>query len=271
MNALLQLQTLLFPLSPLLQALPVLPFSESPYYDEVLQSVIGILIFAILVQSYAFSRPPPLPMKKLPAQPTINLEFSPPTSSEGLPDSFAPLLSSSHLEILTHALSADQLHALSFNGSLTLHSGPHAIPFHKAAPNKPSRPPLGITVSPKTNITIQAAIGTDNLSSADDHNPAVPVAHRSKSMVRNVNAVISPPLKMGNVAATLVHLPNLFEDHAVPNMRRVQILQWGLDFLSTATGFVEKVLWSLEQVSGCYQEAKRFFDEAPESVATYNT
>ena len=32
---------------------------------------------------------------------------------------------------------------------------------------------------------------------------------------------------MGYVAVTLVHLPILFEDHAVPNTRRVQIIQWG--------------------------------------------
>ena len=249
------MSSFLLPLHPLLRSLPALPYSDHPHFDGALHILLFALFFLLLLQSYAFSTPPPVPRKKLPPQPTINLEFSPRTSSEeGLPESFAPLLSSSHLEVIYAALTADQLHALAFEGSLSLAPGTHAIPFHKAPLHEPpsNRPPLLVAVPLRgSTVNVSASVGSDTLTAAKDFDPDTPMSTRSSTMVKNVALSITPPLHLSNVAATLVHLPHLFEDHAVPsmraNMRRVQILQWALDFLASFTSWFEKLLWGVEQ------------------------
>jgi hypothetical protein len=234
----------LLPFGPFLSSLPTLPGSSHPSYLTYLHVSICILAFLMLLQSSGFARPPPVAKKKLPRQPKLSLQFTPPSSASGLPDSFAPLLSSSHLEVLYDLLSADQLHALRFEGELGLQPGKHPIPFHKNS----QRPPLTVSVPASgTTVSLQASVGSDSLHPDVDFDPSTPVTDRSRTMVKDLTASISPPLALGNVAATLVHLPNLFEDHAVPSMRRVQILQWAMDFLSNFTMWIEKLLWSLEQ------------------------
>ena len=49
----------------------------------------------------------------------------------GLPDSFAPLLSSSEMQLLTHNLTADLLHACNVHATVQLREGRHVIPLNK--------------------------------------------------------------------------------------------------------------------------------------------
>jgi len=68
-------------LSPFIKYLPSPPLSNnpllSPYYDNVLLTVVAILTFTLLVQATAFSRPPKLPRKKLLQRNKIHLKFTP--------------------------------------------------------------------------------------------------------------------------------------------------------------------------------------------------
>jgi hypothetical protein len=170
-------------------------------------------------------------------------EESPFLHSHNLPDSFAPLLSSSQMEILRHQLTADLIHAIHVKGGVRIREGRHEIPLDK---NK-SRPQL-LFVVPKggCRVTAVAGVGSDGLSSDEDLDVTRPTATRSKPMVKHAGLVLDPPLPLANVAPTLIHFPTLFEDNFVPTLRRIQIVRFALDLVVSFSSFLEKVLWIIE-------------------------
>jgi hypothetical protein len=161
-----------------------------------------------------------------------------------LPDSFAPLLSSSQMEILYEELSTDLLHAMQVEGVLRLCCGRHNIPLDKDS----SRPQLVLDV-PKDGckVTAVTAIGSDGFSTDDDLDPSKKTEERSSPMVKHAGVTLDPPLPLANVAPTLIHFPTLFEDNVVKyTLRRIQIVRYALDMLKSISSFIEKVLWIIE-------------------------
>ena len=167
----------------------------------------------------------------------------PPFVNDLLPDSFAPLLSSSHVEILTEHLTADLIHAVHVEAGVRMREGRHEIPFDKDA----SRPQLLLEV-PKGGVRLSAAatVGSDGLSSNQDLDVTLSTTSRSKPMVKNAGIAFDPPLPLSNVAPTLIYFPTLFEDSAVPALRRIQIFRYLLDFVVSISTFLERCLWILE-------------------------
>jgi hypothetical protein len=163
---------------------------------------------------------------------------------DNLPDSFAPLISSSHMEVLRHHLTTDLIHAIHAEGNIKLRPGRFEIPLDK----DPSRPQLVLQVpSSGCKITAVGVIGSDGFSSADDLNPSIATTDRCLPMVKRAGLIFDPPLPLHNVAPTLIHFPTLFEDNLVRyKLRRIQIVKLALDFIYSASSFIEKVLWIIE-------------------------
>ena len=162
-----------------------------------------------------------------------------------LPDSFAPLLSSSQMEILTDNLTSDLLHAAHVEGSIRLQKGRHEIPLDIDS----SRPQLILEVPNMSGckVTAVASIGSDGVSNRDDLDVSKPTAERSKPLVKHAGLLLDPPLPLVNVAPTLIHFPTLFEDNVVKyTLRRLQIVRYALDFVTSMSAFIEKVLWIVE-------------------------
>ena len=174
----------------------------------------------------------------------IEQETEPPfLHSHNLPDSFAPLLSSSQMEILRHQMTADLIHAVHAKGGVRIREGRHEIPLDKDK----SRPQLLLEV-PKggCKVAIAASVGSDGLSTNEDMDVTRPTESRSKPMVKHAGLVLDPPLPLANVAPTLIHFPTLFEDKFVPTLRRIQIVRFALDLVVSLSSFIEKVLWIIE-------------------------
>jgi hypothetical protein len=65
-------------------------------------------------------------------------------------------------------------------------------------------------------------------------------------MVKSADLIFDPPLRLGNVAPTLLHFPNLFEDRALPKLRRMQVVGFIVEFLASLWFLLEKFLWLIE-------------------------
>jgi hypothetical protein len=183
---------------------------------------------------------------------------SPPTTNESpsqqfawnnlhdcLPDSFAPLLFSSHTQLLSQQLTADLIHAVTAEAGVRMRPGRHEVPLDKDG----SRPQLVLHVPAVDGcrITAVAHVGSDGLSHEQDLNVRRPTEQRSKPMVKHAGIVLDPPLPLLNVAPTLIHFPTLFEDrYMIPTLRRVQIVRFVLDFVVSISSFLEKCLWIVE-------------------------
>jgi hypothetical protein len=173
-----------------------------------------------------------------------------PTRSPDLPDSFAPLLSSSQTEVLFDELTCDLLHGMHVEGNVRLRPGRHEIPLDQDS----SRPQLILDLGEARKgaeegckITVVASIGSDGFSSADDLDVNRQTKERSLPMVKHAGLLLDPPLPLVNVAPTLIHFPTLFEDNIVKyTLRRIQIVRFMIDFLMSMNSFIEKVLWILE-------------------------
>eukprot|EP00956_Cyclotella_meneghiniana_P005569 scaffold7169_cov76-Cyclotella_meneghiniana.AAC.1 len=179
----------------------------------------------------------------------------------GLPDSFAPLLSSSEMQLLTHNLTADLLHACYVHATVQLREGRHIIPLNK----NELRPQFYLDSTNATNnnannsntvnqnrggcqISASVVIGSQHLSRDQDLDTATPTMERSRPIVKNMELVFDPPLRLGNVAPTLLHFPTLFEDLTwMPVVRGSYVLGYLLDFMSSLWYLVEKILWYVEK------------------------
>lgn len=163
---------------------------------------------------------------------------------DDLPDSFAPLLSSSHMEILNHHMTADLIHGIHVEAGIRMPAGRHEIPLDKDL----SRPQFIMDV-PKGGCRLSAVVGvgSDGFSTAEDLDVNKATTTRSRPMVKHAGLVLDPPLPLVNVAPTLIHFPTLFDDNTlVPTLRRIQLLRLVMDFVVSISSFLEKLLWILE-------------------------
>ena len=164
---------------------------------------------------------------------------------DSLPDSFAPLLSSSHTEVVLQQLSADLLHAIQAEASVRVREGRHEIPLNKDH----TRPQFQLH-SPKGGCRISAVaiVGSDNLTLEEDLDVSRATTTRSKPMVKKAQLVLDPPMPLANVAPTLIHIPTLFADKKLPSLRRIQIVRMMMDFVISISSWLEKWLWIIESV-----------------------
>ena len=162
-----------------------------------------------------------------------------------LPDSFAPLLSSSQTDLLLDHLTADLIHGVQAEAGLRMQMGRHEIPLDKDS----SRPQLVLDV-PKggCRLTAVAGIGSDQFTLDQDLDVNVPTASRSCPMVKHAGIVFDPPLPLSNVAPTLIHFPTLFEDRLLPALRRIQLFRIVMDAIISISSFIEKCLWIVESI-----------------------
>jgi hypothetical protein len=160
-----------------------------------------------------------------------------------LPDSFAPLLSSSHTEVVLQQLTADLLHAVQAEASVQVREGRHEIPLNKNL----RRPQLQLH-SPKggCRISVVAIVGSDNLSLEEDLDASRETNSRSQPMAKKAQLILDPPMPLANVAPTLIHIPTLFEDKKLPVLRRIHIVRMFMDFVISISSWLERLLWILE-------------------------
>lgn len=166
------------------------------------------------------------------------------TGSFDLPDSFAPLLSSSQTEMLLDHLTADLIHGVRAEASVKMQPGRHEIPLDK----DPTRPQFTVDIPPQgIKLSAIATVGSDGFSSAQDLDVTIPTETRSRPMVKQASLTFEPPLPLINVAPTLIHIPTLFEDNSVvPRLRRIQAIRYLIDTVATVSSIIEKVLWVIE-------------------------
>jgi len=163
-----------------------------------------------------------------------------------LPDSFAPLLSSSQTEVLLHHLTADLVHGVHAEARAQMKQGKHEIPLDK----NPTRPQL-IFNAPEEGclFSANAQIGSDCCTDKEDLDVSIPTSQRSRPMVKNAEVTIYPAVPLLNVAPTLIHFPTLFEDqNMLPYMRRIPLVRFLVEWVVAISSSIEKLLWVLEGI-----------------------
>lgn len=161
-----------------------------------------------------------------------------------LPDSFAPLLSSSETEVLLDHLTADLIHGMKAEANVLLRPGRHEIPLDK----DPLRPQFTVDI-PTNGIKLSAVarVGSDGFTAMQDLDVCIPTELRSRPMVKQAELVFEPALPLLNVAPTLIHIPTLFEDNTVvPRLRSIQVIRYFIDALVGVSSLIEKILWVIE-------------------------
>lgn len=161
-----------------------------------------------------------------------------------LPDSFAPLLSSSQTEMLLHHLTTDLVHGIHAKAIVQVQEGIHEIPLDK----DPSRPQFNINIGKGgCRVSVNADVGSDSFSQEQDLDVSIPTTSRSLPMVKHAGVTFDPPVSLKNVAPTLIHIPTLFEDsYMVPRYRRIPIIRHFINVIIGISNYIEKVLWILE-------------------------
>jgi len=175
---------------------------------------------------------------------------------QGLPDSFAPLLSSSEMEVLWDGLTADLIHAVQVQAQVRLREGRHTIPLDK----DDMRPQFWFdssgsdifsaqneTTKKGCKISANFIVGSERMTLDEDLDTSKHISERSQPMVKSGDLIFDPPLRLGNVAPTLLHFPQLFEDKAMPRLRRMQIVGFVIEFLASLWFLLEKILWMIER------------------------
>ncbi|GKY98734.1 hypothetical protein MPSEU_000829700 [Mayamaea pseudoterrestris] len=161
-----------------------------------------------------------------------------------MPDSFAPLLSSSHVEVLLNQLTADLIHGAKAEATIRLRPGQYEIPLDKDS----SRPQLTLQAPEKgCKVSVLALVGSDRLTTAQDLSGSIATSARSQTMVKAAGLVLDPPLALLNVAPTLIHFPTLFQDvYLQHQVRKWQLLRWLKSWIVSLHSWIEKFLWILE-------------------------
>jgi len=161
-----------------------------------------------------------------------------------LPDSFAPLLSSSQTEVLLHHLTTDLMHGVHIKALAQIQEGGYEIPLDK----DPSRPQFNIDIGKGgCKVSINANVGSDGFSQEQDLDVSIPTISRTLPMVKHAGITFDPPVSLKNVAPTLIHIPTLFEDsYVVPRYRRIQIIRHIINLIIGISNYIEKMLWIVE-------------------------
>jgi hypothetical protein len=176
-----------------------------------------------------------------------------------LPDSFAPLLSSSEMEMVTTGITADLIHAVQIRAIVRLRQGRHIIPLDKDD-RRPqfwfdSRDCNDIIANGNADessttkgckVSASVTVGSERFSLDEDLDTTRRTTSRSRPMVKGGDLIFDPPLRLGNVAPTLLHFPNLFEDRALPKLRRMQVVGFIIEYLASMWYVLEKLLWMIE-------------------------
>ncbi|KAL7554360.1 hypothetical protein ACHAWF_017793 [Thalassiosira exigua] len=209
--------------------------------------------------------PPPPPPRLLPSSSSRPSARSSHRRSRsvlrGLPDSFAPLLSSSEVDVSTDGLSADLIHALTVEARARLREGRHVIPLDKDE----RRPQFWFDgrgggdggagsgagdddeAGKGCRVSVRLSVGSERFTADEDLDPSRRTCDRSRPLVKGADLTFDPPLRLGNVAPTLLHFPNLFEDRALPRLRRMRVVGWLIEFAASLWYLLEKVLWAIER------------------------
>ena len=181
------------------------------------------------------------------------------TILHGLPDSFAPLLSSSEMELVTTAITADLIHAVQIQAQVRLRQGRHIIPLDKDE----RRPQFWFdsmdgndimahgnadeaSIKKGCKVSASVTVGSERFSADEDLDTTRRTTSRSCPMVKGADLIFDPPLRLGNVAPTLLHFPDLFEDRALPKLRRMQVVGFIIEYLASMWFLLEKFLWMIE-------------------------
>jgi hypothetical protein len=176
-----------------------------------------------------------------------------------LPDSFAPLLSSSEMELVTTGITADLIHAVQIKAQVRLRQGRHIIPLDKDE----RRPQFWFdsmdcndiiahenaddsSTKKGCKVSASVTIGSERFSLDEDLDTTRRTTSRSRPMVKGADLIFDPPLRLGNVAPSLLHFPNLFEDRALPKLRRMQVVGFIIEYLASMWYVLEKLLWMIE-------------------------
>jgi hypothetical protein len=185
--------------------------------------------------------------------------FEIPVSRDDLPDSFAPLLSSSRVILDTTCITPDLIDRVHATASIKLRKGVHEIPLDMDV----NRPQLRLHVLTEKNenddcIKLKMECAIDSGGGSDDNDDNNNKANTNtndgggiasggvphQSTVQSASLTFDPPLPLSNVAPTLIHFPTLFEDEYWSKIRIVQF------FLVSTTGYLmnvlEKFLWFVE-------------------------
>lgn len=184
------------------------------------------------------------------------------TILHGLPDSFAPLLSSSEMEVITTGITADLIHAVQIQAQIRFRPGRHIIPLDKDE-RRPqfwfdSKDATDIIMTQGENsnddsstkkgckVSASVTVGSERFSLDEDLDTTRRTESRSRPMVKGADLIFDPPLRLGNVAPTLLHFPTLFEDRALPKLRRMQVVGFIIEYLASMWYVLEKFLWMIE-------------------------
>lgn len=168
------------------------------------------------------------------------------TILHNLPDSFAPLLSSSEMEVVTTAITADLIHAVQIQAQVRLRQGRHIIPLDKDE----RRPQFWFDSKDGNDITAHGDAHETSITKGCKVSASVTVGSKRFSLDEDLDTtsrtIFDPPLRLGNVAPTLLHFPALFEDRALPKLRRMQVVGFIMEYLSSMWFLLEKFLWMIE-------------------------
>jgi hypothetical protein len=177
--------------------------------------------------------------------------FAIPVSRDDLPDSFAPLLSSSRVIFDTTSITPDLLDRIHASASIKLRNGVHEIPLNIDK----NRPQLRLHVGPEqqdcfkmsADCAIDSGGGIDekaNDGGGTSNSTSTSVTHH-QSTVQSASLTFDPPLPLSNVAPTLIHFPTLFEDVYWSKLRMGQFL-WLVRTAGYVLNILEKFLWLVE-------------------------
>jgi hypothetical protein len=183
--------------------------------------------------------------------------FAIPVSRDDLPDSFAPLLSSSRVIFDTTSITPDLLDRINASASIKLRNGVHEIPLNIDK----NRPQLRLHVGPEqdcfkivADCAIDSGGGSDDnhhINKANDgggHNStSTSVITHHQSTVQSASLTFDPPLPLSNVAPTLIHFPTLFEDVYWSKLSMMgQHFSWWVRTAGYVLTILEEFLWLVE-------------------------
>ena len=291
----------------------IILLEEIEHAEIMIWITIVLLTGLIFYQTYAFARPCPVPSKILPRRPGLQILFKQDDEIENkknslhgdgeksgsgdnfniydalnanLPDSFAPLLSSSTMEIVQNDISTDLMHAFELKGDATFKKGKHVIPLNKDA----SRPQFTLDLEKNSNyrksvqmhnrkinsdgsstststssssssslnssnnylddfkykMKFHCLIGSDGFTSQEDFVVNTPTTSRSQPMLKSAKISLEPPLPLLNVAPTLIHIPTLFQDNSIPLLTRRLAVRLVINLFSSFSDLLERFLWFIE-------------------------
>ncbi len=169
------------------------------------------------------------------------------TMNDLLPDSFAPLLSSSNMEVLYDGLEyADLLHALNVRGSIQLKKDQSfEIPLDVTH----QRPQFTICPT-ECKISFSCSLGSDGWTPQQDlsiNEGTFEGKKRSHTMIKDVTLSLDQPLPLKNVVSTLFTIPSIFSRTKTKKKKKQSFFWWKNVWTKYLSIWIEKCLACCEQ------------------------